>query len=83
MSIMGIAERRSDLRNIIIGYVKEQPQNGSPMKVLEFHFSEDGDYRPSWRNTSRVTSVKCMDGLWLFDVTTESGRNYIVEVMGR
>ena len=80
---MRLSEKRSDLRNIIIGYVKERPQVGLPMKLLEFHFSEDGNYQPSWRNTTEVTSVKCMDGLWLLKVTTESGRDYIVEVMGR
>ena len=78
-----------DNRQVIIGHVRVQPEIGKEMKVLETVMSpsaEGGnkvDVNYSVRTASPVTDMQALDGLYLWNVTTQSGRTYIVEVMGR
>lgn len=78
-----------DNRQVIIGHVRVLPEIGKEMKVLETILSpsaEGGnkvDVSYSVRTTSTVTDMLSLDGLYLWNVTTQSGRTYIVEVMGR
>ena len=86
--MLGVCKKaRGDLRNIIIGHVRVQPEIGKEMKVIETIISpSDGNnvnVSCHVRTSTRVTDMEAMDGLYLWKVNTESGRTYIVEVMGR
>lgn len=78
-----------DNRHVIIGHVRVMPEIGKEMKVLETILSpstkggNNVDVNYSVRTTSPVTDMQVMDGLYLWKVQTQSGRTYIIEIMGR
>lgn len=86
--MLGVCKKaRVDLRNIIIGHVRLQPEIGKEMKVIETIVSPSDENNVNVschiRMSTRVTDMEPMDGPYLWKVNTESGRTYIVEVMGR
>ena len=84
-----VADMTKDHRHVIIGHVRVQPEIGKEMKVLETFMTPSTkgdnlvDVNHSVRTTSPVTDMQAMDGIYLWKVQTQSGRTYIVEVMGR
>lgn len=83
-----VVNMTKDNRKIIIGHIQAQPEYGKEMKVLETLLSpsSEGDNKVdvnySVRTTSPVVAIQSLDSIYILKVTTQSGRTYIVEVMG-
>ena len=75
----------SDIRKIIIEQVRICPQVGKEMNVVRTTLSPAGGNKVNVschvRTSIRVTKITPLDGCRIFEVHTESGRIYIVEVM--